>query len=118
MGYVGNLTRYKKGDIKSFDSFQDVAENVNESGDGALLSYHGVFSAWLEDTLDSIKVYHKRNGNRYSGAEEYIMYLVTKEEFDRLLSEGKDVLLHKEAIDKAIDQAVGDNTVYGRSDLG
>ena len=45
------------------------------------------------------------------------MYPVTKREYFALLADCWDALTKKDEVDKAVDEAIGDCTVYGRSEI-
>lgn len=113
------LNRYPKGTITEFSNFQKLPQDKIESLiSGSMFSSRSVICNWLESRTESIKRYHENVQDNQTGAEEQIFYPVKKEEFLEMVKEGRDVLAQKEAVDKAVDEAIGDRTLFGRSEMG
>ena len=105
------LSRYAKGTVKEHSNFQDIAENVDESGEGVVFFGRSLAREWFMDgdNIESLRKCKKQ--------EEDTMYLVKKEDLLVCLNTLKEALKKKEEVAKAVDEAVGDCTVYGRSDI-
>ena len=119
MGFDIILGRYAKDVVNEFDNFQKLSSDKIESlGSSVIFSSRSSICNWLEGRTDSVKRYHEKVQDNQTGAEEQIFYLVKKDEFFTMLKEGRDVLAQKEEIEKAVDEALGDHTMFGRSEMG
>lgn len=118
MGYDLCLCRYEKGIVKEYANYQEIADKVHESGGGYVASDRSLACLWFSKNLESVKTYNQLyNDARWTGPHESIMYIVKKTEYFSLLNDLKEALMKKDEVAKAVDEAVGDRTVYGRSDI-
>lgn len=118
MGYDLCLSRYAKGAVKEYSSFYEKPEDILESGEGIVQSSRHLACLWFSRNLEIVKTYNQLyNDARWTGPHEGIMYLVKKMEYFSLLNDLKEAMTKKDEVAKAVDEAVGDRTVYGRSDI-
>lgn len=112
------LSRYVKGAVKEYSNFHEKPEDIRELGEGIVQSSRSLVCLWFSKNLESVKTYNQLyNDARWTGPHESIMYLVKKTEYFSLLNDLKEALTKKDEVAKAVDEAVGDRTVYGRSDI-
>ena len=117
MGFDMILSRYEKGTVKEFSNFQEFGAEVRTSGEGVIFSGRSLVCIWFCRYLESIKDYDRLFSSKYSGPHESIEYPVKKTEYYSLLADLKEALTKKDEVAKAVDEAVGDCTVFGRSEI-
>lgn len=118
MGYDLCLSRYAKGAVKEYLNFQEKSEDIQPTGEGIGQSSRSLACLWFSTNLESVKTYDQLyNYPRWTGPDDNIMYFVKKTEYFSLLNDLKEALTKQEDVAKAVDEAVGDRTIYGRSDI-